>query len=408
MRKSQKSGDGSQPNIPRLRRALLEYFDSVAGRRELPWRDEDADPYRVWVSEVMLQQTRAETVVPYYRRWLRRFPDLDSLAQAGEHEVLKAWEGLGYYRRARYLHRAARVVRERYGGQLPARPDELKALPGIGEYTAGAVASIAFGIPVPAVDGNTRRVLCRMLDQGDPSPSTLRRLAVSFVPYDRPGDFNQALMELGATICTPRNPDCEDCPVSDQCLAYERGTQEERPKRRKKKALPHFDIGTAVLVRADGKVLLSRRPAHGLLAGLWEFPGGIVRGDEAPAAAAIRAAQVSLAVIRECGRADTERAAGVCGNPDDSIRESAHERVRLGRSVPLGSIDHTFTHRRHTYHPFQFRMPDGMVARNGGSERPVGDAGTEVRWTSLADMSTFALPSAQWKIVGLLTEVNRP
>ncbi len=197
-----------------LRRALLAFYD--ARRRDLPWR-RDPDPYRVWVSEVMLQQTRVDAVVPYYERWLRRFPTLHALATAEPDEVLRAWEGLGYYARARNLHRAARVVRERHAGDVPSEPAALRELPGVGDYTAGAIASIAFGRREPAVDGNVRRVLARLLDVADPPPARLRAVAAALVPAERPGDFNQALMELGALVCTARVPRCADCPVRGVC-----------------------------------------------------------------------------------------------------------------------------------------------------------------------------------------------
>jgi len=198
-------------SIPGFRRALLDHFDRT--RRALPWRSERT-PYRVMVSEFMLQQTRVETVIPYYERWVRRFPGWDALAGAEEEEVLGEWTGLGYYRRARNLHRTARVVRERFGGALPEDSEALKRLPGVGEYTAGAVSSIAFGRVVPAVDGNVRRVLCRLFDLEAPTASRLREAAAGLVDPERPGDFNEAMMELGATVCTPRSPGCAGCPTS--------------------------------------------------------------------------------------------------------------------------------------------------------------------------------------------------
>src|SRR5688572_31827881 len=200
----------SDAAIRRTRRALLGFYD--AHRRALPWR-EDPRPYRVWISEVMLQQTRVDAVVPYYRAWMERFPDVRALAAAPLDDVLKSWEGLGYYARARNLHRAALVVRDRMGGELPARASALRELPGFGEYTAGAVASIAFGEAVPAVDGNVRRVLARLYDEPEPTARWLRERAAALVDPARPGDFNQALMELGATVCRPRSPDCARCPL---------------------------------------------------------------------------------------------------------------------------------------------------------------------------------------------------
>ena len=202
--------------IPAVRSALLGHYDREA--RPLPWR-RDTDPYRVLVSEVMLQQTRVETVTGYYDPWLERFPTVRELARAEEDEVLKAWEGLGYYRRARNLHRAAQMVHDDYAGSLPPTYSGLLTLPGVGEYTAGAVASISFGEVVPAVDGNVRRVLARLYDMADPRPAWLRKTAGDLVDPGRPGDWNQALMELGATVCTPRSPECRGCPIAEWCAA---------------------------------------------------------------------------------------------------------------------------------------------------------------------------------------------
>ncbi len=249
--------------------AVLDHFDRH--RRDLPWR-RTADPYAIWVSEVMLQQTRVDTVRDYYHRWLDRFPTVHVLARAEIDEVLLAWKGLGYYSRARNLHAAARVVRERHGGDLPADPAALRALPGVGEYTAGAVASIAYGVAIPAVDGNVRRVLSRLYDLPAPGPATLRGLAAALLPADRPGDFNQALMELGATICTPKRPACDACPIADRCVARDLGTQEQRPLPMKRAPVPERTVDVAVVLAGGDHTLLVRRPETGLLAGMWEFP----------------------------------------------------------------------------------------------------------------------------------------
>ena len=237
-------------SIPAFRRALLDHFDGT--RRALPWRSERT-PYRVMVSEFMLQQTRVEAVIPYYERWLRRFPGWEALADAGEDEVLRAWTGLGYYRRARNLHRAARIVRERYGGELPEDSEALKRLPGVGEYTAGAVASIAFGRAVPAVDGNVKRVLCRLFDLEAPTAARLREKAAALVDPGRPGDFNEALMELGATVCTPRSPGCGGCPVRGWCRARAAGTVAERPARRPRGKVPRVEHVAVVVVGGVGR-----------------------------------------------------------------------------------------------------------------------------------------------------------
>lgn len=219
----------------------------------------------------MLQQTRVETVIPYYHRWLERFPHLDALADAPLDDVLKHWEGLGYYSRARNLRRTAQMVREQHAGVVPARYHELCSLPGIGDYTAAALASIAFGEPHAAVDGNVRRVLARVFDLAAPQPSQLQQHAAQLLDRDQPGDFNQAMMELGATVCTPRTPNCAVCPVKAMCAARRNNTVALRPAPKLKGILPQEQINTLVAVHA-GQTLVVQRPDRGLLAGLWEFP----------------------------------------------------------------------------------------------------------------------------------------
>ncbi|NLF26779.1 MAG: A/G-specific adenine glycosylase [Clostridiales bacterium] len=248
-------------------KALLQWYDR--DKRALPWRG-TKDPYRVWLSEVMLQQTRAEAVAPRYEAFLRQFPDVFSLAGADEQTVLKAWEGMGYYSRARNLLRAAKIAAEK---GFPETAEGLRALPGIGAYTAGAIASIAFGLPEPALDGNQVRVLSRVLLIAEPisSPAALYEPALPLIDRERPGDYNQALMDLGSGICTPRNPACGDCPVRALCRALREGDPESYPK------LPapvarREEGRTVALVFAGGRVLVRRRPSKGLLGGLWEFP----------------------------------------------------------------------------------------------------------------------------------------
>lgn len=330
-------------------RALLTHFDAT--RRSMPWR-ETSDPYAIWVSEVMLQQTRVDTVVPYWRRWMARFPTVRALAEADLDEVLRHWQGLGYYSRARNLHRAARILRERHAGRLPTEHRALRELPGVGEYTAGAVASIAFGCRVPAVDGNVRRVLSRIHDLRDPAPSAVRRLAAELVPSDRPGDFNQALMELGATLCTPRAPRCDACPVASWCESRARGTQEARPGRRERGPLPEETIETAVLIRADGALLLARRPPHGLLAGLWELPG-----------------EIRPPVV---GR----------------LLEAAEP------GPELEPVVHAFTHKRITYRPRVFFAPAAAGIPEDGRD----DGRARVAWAAAGELDRFALPVAQLRI----------
>ena len=335
--------------IAAIRAALLAFFDESA--RPLPWR-QTRDPYAVWVSEVMSQQTRVETVVPYYHRWLDRFPDIATLADSPVDDVLKAWEGLGYYSRARNMHAAARILRERHDSALPSSHDALRALPGVGDYTAGAVSSIAFGQRRPAVDGNVRRVLARVLDLPAPTSALLRDVAASLVPDDRPGDFNQALMELGATICTPRSPRCDHCPIAMQCTARAAGTASERPARTTKKRVPVIDIATAVLRDPAGRLLIARRPDGGLLGGLWCFPGTELHRDDDPQAVA--------AAVADMYAADH------------------------GEPRSLGVVEHVFSHRRERYHCFVV-------------EAAAVGAGDGVEWIDHTD-APHAMPRAQQRI----------
>lgn len=248
-------------------------------RRDLPFRGID-DPYAVWVSEVMLQQTRVDTVVPYFLRWMARLPTVAALARADEEEVLRLWSGLGYYSRARNLHRAAQQVVAQHDGRLPADLEALRRLPGIGPYTAGAIASIAFDIPAAAVDGNVLRVIARLLDddrdlRDAKNRNILAGAAGRLLHEERPGDWNQALMELGATVCTPRRPDCPRCPVSDHCAGHRNGRAAELPRLRPKQPPVAVAVHLA-WIRQDDQVLLTRSASGGLLQGLWGLPGGPV------------------------------------------------------------------------------------------------------------------------------------
>ena len=258
----------------------------AAHQRDLPWR-RTRDPYRIWISEVMLQQTQVETVKPYYRRWLQRFPTVHALAEAPQRDVLAMWEGLGYYSRARNLHRAAQKVVAELGGRLPHTAEQLRTLPGIGRYTAGAIASIAFGEDAAVLDGNVKRVLARVFNYtGDvKSPrgeKELWALAESLVPAGHAGEHNQALMDLGATLCTPRNPACLLCPLLGLCEAQRLGLQNERPITLKRAPTPHHTLAVGV-VRKRGRVLILQRSTDELLGGLWQFPTVRVENGETPA-----------------------------------------------------------------------------------------------------------------------------
>lgn len=260
-------------NLNEIPHLLLHWYD--AGARVLPWRENPA-PYRVWVSEIMLQQTRVEAVKPYFERFMQALPTVEALAQAPQEQILKLWEGLGYYNRVRNLQKAAQIVMEEHGGRLPADPAQLLALPGVGEYTAGAVASIAFGCKIPAVDGNVLRVFARLLGSGeDISDAKVKRERteqIGEIMPERAGDFNQALMELGAMVCIPNGaPKCGECPLAGLCTAHRQGMEEAFPVKKAKKARRQEDR-TVFLLTCEGRAALRRRPEKGLLAGLWELP----------------------------------------------------------------------------------------------------------------------------------------
>lgn len=327
--------------MPRLSSRLLNWYNK--NKRTLPWRGH-RDPYAVWVSEIMLQQTRVETVIPYFNKWMRLFPSVRALAKASEREVLNAWEGLGYYSRARNFHKAANIVVEKYGGKLPRDVDELQKLPGIGRYTAGALASIIFGMDEPALDGNLKRVYARLFDVTTPVNSTegeklLWKIASGSLPNRKAADFNQALMDLGATVCLPKNPRCEVCPVSKDCQALANGTQHLRPVKTAKKAVPHHVHAAAVIVRRivnppHDEVLLAKRPSKGLLAGMWEFPNARVEGD--PAGELVSALRVAYSL-----------------------------KVRMKRNAhPLAIVAHAYSHFKITVHAFQCELSSGEINGN--------------------------------------------
>lgn len=331
---------------------VLEWYSLHA--RSLPWRG-NPDPYVVWVSEIMLQQTRVETVIPYFIKWMERFPDIHSLAAASQEQVLSAWEGLGYYSRARSLHRAAQTLVEEYGGKLPRQARTLRRLPGIGPYTAGAIASIAFGADEIALDGNIRRVLARVFDVDVPARSpegerVLIELAAAHLPEGKAGEYNQALMDLGAMVCTPRSPDCSHCPLAEICRARALGIQEQRPVLAEKPEQPHYTV-TAAVIQRDGQVLIARRPENGLLGGLWEFPGGKQQeGEDLPAC-----------LQRE-------------------IREELGVDVQV--SEKLGVYRHAYTHFRVTLHAFRCRL-------TGAEPRPI--EASALRWASPGELQGYPM-----------------
>jgi A/G-specific adenine glycosylase len=359
-----------------FRRALLHFFQH--NRRDLPWR-RTPDPWGVLVSEIMLQQTRVDTVVPYYLRWMERFPTPMALADAPMEEVLRQWQGLGYYRRARNLHAAAQLLAERSDQGFPQTREELRALPGIGAYTAGAVASIAFGRAVPAVDGNVRRVFARLLDDPSPTLARLEREVGALVDPVSPGDFNQGLMELGSLVCTPRRPRCEVCPVQPWCAARGAGTVQERPQTKPKAPVRHLHEVVLVLRAPDGEgwqLLLRQRPESGLLGGLWEFPGLEIPPPK-PGIAGLRLLEEGLnTLLTHLG-----------------IRPSHEEGDgRPSPPAPLPRVEHLFTHRKVTYHPHLLTLP----APSGGE----GEPGNPLRWVTRSELDLLPLSQAQLRILG--------
>ncbi|MCG8338229.1 MAG: A/G-specific adenine glycosylase [Proteobacteria bacterium] len=276
-------------NLTDFHSRILSWYHQ--NKRDLPWR-KTADPYCIWISEIMLQQTQVRTVIPYYNRFLKRFPTIEKLSQATLDDVLKQWEGLGYYSRARNLHVAAQTLAEKNLGQFPDNRNELRKLPGIGDYTSAAIMSIAFNQAVPAVDGNIKRVFARLASLDDPvnattSNKTFNRMASQIMYHEDPGSYNQALMELGALVCKPQNPDCTKCPVSSHCTAFQNGTVEQFPQVKKRPKTPEYHIAVGVVIK-DKKLLITRRAEKGLLGGLWEFPGGKLENNEEPNKACIR------------------------------------------------------------------------------------------------------------------------
>jgi len=319
--------------IRKVRAPLLRWYD--ANRRDLPWR-RSRDPYAIWISEAMLQQTRVETVIPYWKRFLEAFPDVESLAQADLDDIYSVWTGLGYYSRARNLKHAAQTIVAEHDGRLPQTADGLRELKGIGRYTAGAVASIAFDREEPLVDGNVIRVFTRLLGIREESTAKtvidgLWTIASELVRGPRPGDLNQALMELGATVCTPRNPDCPACPVRKTCDAHSRGDAEQLPIK-KKRPKPRRMRAIAAWIERGGKILAVRRPEEGLMAGLWELPGG------------------------EIGPKDEAK-----NRVREILRNAVGLEIRGAQSV--GRIEHVFTHRRLEVEVFRCRADSGQRVR---------------------------------------------
>lgn len=340
-------------------------------KRDLPWRKTD-DPYKIWISEIMLQQTRVDTVIPYYKRFLERFPTVYNLAEADQQDVLKSWEGLGYYSRGRNLHHASKTVVDKFDGNVPSTWDEITSLKGIGPYTASALLSIAFQKKYAVVDGNVIRVLSRYYGiQNDIRKSTtknkIQELADDLIPEDKAGDFNQAVMELGATVCTPQNPDCDDCPLFVDCIAAKRAQTDEIPYKSPAKKVPHHQIAVGLILNQKNELLIALRPNDSMLGGLWEFPGGKQEEDET----------LQEATARE-------------------LREE------LGVEVEVFSkfrdLRHAYSHFKITMHAFWCRIKNGD---------PKPKSSQEIKWVSLDEIDEFPFPKANKTLIKGLKNLDK-
>ncbi len=356
----------TKPHKKAFRDDLVAWYEQ--GKRDMPWRRTD-DPYRIWLSEVMLQQTRVDQARPYYERFTEAFPTVEALAEADLDTVLKLWEGLGYYSRARNLHKAARLVVDQFEGRFPDTYDAIRALPGVGAYTAAAVLSIAYNRPHAVLDGNVIRVLTRafaIADEinGSRTRKQLQMLADALLDPSKPGDFNQAMMELGATVCTPTSPRCPRCPLRPVCGAFAAGTPEAFPVKKKKAPIPHYDIATGLLFDDEGRLLIQRRPEDKMLGGLWEFPGG----------------------KREQG---------------EPIEETCRRELReeLGVEVEIealfGKVGHAYTHFKITLYAFRCRLRAGT---------PASREGLPLRWVTIDELADYAFPRANRRLIEALTE----
>lgn len=348
-----------------LSQRLLDWY--ARSGRDLPWR-RTRDPYAIWISEIMLQQTQVKTVLPYYDRWLKQFPTVKILAAAGQQTVLKAWEGLGYYARARNLHRAAQMIVERFDGVFPSNFDDAMSLPGIGRTTAGGILSSAFNLPLPIMDGNVKRVLARLIGLDVPPAKALDRLweiSTNLVPPDHGRDFNQAFMDLGATLCTPHNPACLICPWQADCQAYQQNRQAELPISERKKPLPHKSFGLVAMINQQNQALIYQRPEKGLLGGLWDFPNVEVAKGRSVANAIKNSIAVEYAVQFELGEA-------------------------------VMQVDHTYTHFKATYHLYRAQFQQAMDT----SDLLPMDA--QKKWVGVNDLRQYPFPKSHLKMLDRL------
>ena len=356
--------------IKRFQSELLNWYQ--VNKRDLPWRNTD-DPYKIWISEIMLQQTRVDQAMPYYERFMKLFPTIYHLAEADQQTVLKAWEGLGYYSRARNMHQAAKSVAKDYNGKIPDTWQEVTSLKGIGPYTAAAILSIAYQRPYAVVDGNVIRVITRYFGVRDDVRSAkvkngIQSFADELIDRQHPGEFNQALMETGATVCTPANPKCSECPLSADCTTYRTAEFDAIPYKSPARKRPHHHIGVGIIQNDNDEVLIALRPDDAMLGGLWEFPGG----------------------------KQEER--------DEDIRETIRRELReeLGVEVtvnePLMSLNHAYSHFTITLHAYFCRLVSGI---------PKPKSSQEIRWVPIQALNDFPFPKANRKLTEQLLSMER-
>jgi A/G-specific adenine glycosylase len=360
---------------------LLDWYDEH--KRDLPWR-KGKNPYYTWVSEIMLQQTRVDTVIPYFQQFTKQFPTLEALADAPEDKVLKAWEGLGYYSRARNLHTAVKEVKERYGGIVPNTKEEISRLKGVGPYTAGAILSIAYNVPAAAVDGNVMRVFSRLFAIEDDimkgsTRAHMEHLSENMIPHDRAGDFTQALMELGALVCTPKTPQCLLCPAMDVCEGRLQGIHTSLPVKKKSKPPRPVRLVAGIVYREDGRFLIRKRPAEGLLAGLWEVPNWEWEGTELPSSAL-----------------------------EQKYYEQYGRKVEV-TDMSLGIVEHTFSHLHWSVDLYKCRLSNKR--ENTPIDKKVESLGLQVltlteaeetAWVTPDEAGQYAFPNVFHKLLAKL------
>jgi len=350
-------------NLKTFQDKLLDWYKK--SHRKLPWRETE-NPYHIWISEVMLQQTQVETVKPYYEEFIQRFPTVKALAKADLQEVLKVWEGMGYYSRARNLRRAAKIVSEELGGEVPNNYRQFQHLPGVGAYIAAAVQSIAFHQPYAVADGNVKRVLARLFAINTPVNGAklnkvFQQIASEILDQKDPGTFNQAVMELGALVCRPQIPLCTKCPVTEFCAAFQTNSVDKYPVRKKRKPIPQYRAAIGV-IKKNGRVLITKRKESGLLGGLWEFPGGKIHDGETAQQACIR-----------------------------EIKEEVNLKIEVVDHIT--QVNHAYTHFKTVMDVFHCRYISGKIILNGA---------VDYRWITLSEIEKYPFPKANHKFIPLL------